>query len=94
MNKGAIIGAIWGLLGPILYWVLADTDIYGIRTLLQIIALPLFVYSKIFIPEAVPGGSFYYSPIIIFPFSIALGALIGYVAGKIYKKIKRERSTL
>ncbi len=91
-SRGALLGAIWGLVGPISYWALAEAELYGVKTLLLIIALPVFVYSTIFIPEAAPGGSFYYSPIIVFPFSIALGALIGYAAGKAYGKIKAKRA--
>ena len=90
-NRGAFIGTVWGLIGPLIYWALADTKFLWMKTLLQIIALPMFVYSKI-IPESVPGGSLYYSPVIVFPFSIALGALIGYAAGKAYGKIRRQRS--
>lgn len=89
MNKGAILGAIWGLIGPILYWVLIDLKLFGIKTALKIVALPLFIYSKIFIMQSAPGGSFYYSPIIIFPFSIVVGALIGYVAEKICNSLRR-----
>jgi hypothetical protein len=84
---GALLGAVWGAVGPILYWALADTTLPWMKTLVKILALPMLVYSEI-IPEDVPGGSIYYSPLIALPFSIALGALIGYAAWKLYDKVK------
>lgn len=86
-SKGARYGAVWGLIGPILYWVLVESKLFGIKTVLQIIALPLFIYSKI--SQSVPGGSFYYSPIIVFPFSILVGAVIGYGVEKVYRRVRR-----
>jgi hypothetical protein len=83
-RKGVIIGAIWGLIGPILYGILGDLRLPGIKIALQMIALPLIIYSK-FIPSSAPGGSFYYSPIIAFPFSIAVGAIIGFGIEKIWR---------
>lgn len=53
----------------------------------KIIALPSVIWSKIAYPLG-GGGSFYYNPVIVLLLSMSIGALIGYVAEKVYRKFK------
>lgn len=88
-SKGAGIGAIWGLIGLIMYVALMALEV-KVKILLwavTIIALPSVIWSEIAY-QLGGGGSFYYNPGIALLLSIGIGALIGYVAEKIYMKIK------
>lgn len=85
-SRGAVLGAMWGLVGLVIYIVLFDARIIRGHEWI-VIALPSVIWSKIAY-QLGSGGSFYYSPFIVLPVSVAIGALIGYGVEKVYQKLK------
>lgn len=83
-SRGLIVGAIWGLISPVVL------EITGKNWIGFIAALPATVYSEILLLISATCGSFYYSPFIVFPVSIFIGALIGYAVEKLLMKLMRS----
>ena len=79
-DKFLLFLAIFGLIVPFLQFKIPNW-------LFNILALPLFIYVKFFIPEYAEG-SFYYSSLISIPISMYGWILIGLAAKFIYKKTK------
>ncbi len=90
-SKGAILGAVWGLIGLITYVALMGLEVKGKILLwaVQIIALPSVIWSKIAY-QLGGGGSVYYNPGIVLLSSVGIGAILGFVIEKVYTKIDRS----
>lgn len=94
-SKGAILRAIWGLVGLITYVALMGFEVkMGLEVkwkillwAVKIIALPSVIWSKIAY-QLGGGGSVYYNPSIVLLLSVGIGAILGFVIEKIYKKFK------
>ncbi|ACX73497.1 hypothetical protein Metvu_1644 [Methanocaldococcus vulcanius M7] len=80
-DKFLLFLAVFGLIVPFLQFEIPNW-------LFNILALPLFVYVKFFIPKYA-GGSFYYSPLIIIPISMYGWILIGLAVKFVIKKLKK-----
>jgi hypothetical protein len=81
-TRGAKIGAIWGLISP-------GIDEISRNFLIQFtVALPITIYAKFLLLINAPGGSFYNSPFTVFPVLMLIGAMIGLVIEKVYRKFK------
>ena len=76
-KKGAIIGAVWGLVADIIYMTssIAPTQIL-LKFIVSILVLPLRL-TVLFGKIGFPG--FYY----VFLYSIFIGAILGGIAGKL-----------
>ncbi len=95
-KRGVFYGVVWGLVGLIVHVILEGAKIMrGYTWIIEMIALPSVIYAKgiykygEIVLKADLGGTFYYSPLIVLPVSVAIGALIGYGIEKAYRKVKR-----
>lgn len=88
-SKGAILGAVWGLVGLITYVALMALEVKGKILLwaVQIIALPSVIWSEIAY-QLGGGGSVYYNPGIVLLSSVGIGAILGFMIEKVYRKFK------
>ncbi len=78
-DKFLLFLVIFGLIVPFLQFEIPNW-------LFNILALPLFIYVKLFVPKNM-GGSYYYSPFIIIPLSMYGWVLIGLIIRAIYRII-------
>ena len=90
-KRGVFYGAVWGLIGLTVHVMLEGAKLMrGYAWIIEIIALPSVIWSKIAY-QLGGGGTFYYSPLIVLPVSVAIGAVIGYGIEKGYQKVKGKR---